>query len=68
MIEDETAEAAIKTINGIVGSLAQSQKIMEIFREDHQKLVEHVFLMEDEIKKLSQKIESLIGEKTHASH
>jgi hypothetical protein len=68
MIEDETAEAAIKTINGIVGSLEQSQKIMEIFREDHQKLVEHVFLMEDEIKKLSLKIESLIGEKTHASH
>ena len=68
MIEDETADEAIKTINGIVGSLEQSQKIMEIFREEHQKLVEHVFLMEDEIKKLSQKIESLIGEKTHASH
>jgi len=68
MTKDETAEEAIKTINGIVGSLEQSQKIMEIFREDHQKLVEHVFLMEDEIKKLSQKIESLIGEKTHASH
>ena len=63
MIEDQTAEAAIATINKVVGSLEQSKKIMEMFHEEHLKLVEHVFLMDDQLEKLSQKIETLIGEK-----
>jgi len=63
MIEDQTAEAAIATINKVVGSLEQTKKILDMFHDEHQKLVEHVFLMDDQMEKLSQKIETLIGEK-----
>ena len=63
MIEDQTAEAAIATINKVVGSLEQTKKILDMFHDEHQKLVEHVFLMDDQLEKLSQKIETLIGEK-----
>ena len=63
MIEDQAAEAAIATINKVVGSLEQTKKILDMFHDEHQKLVEHVFLMDDQMEKLSQKIETLIGEK-----
>ena len=63
MIEDQAAEAAIATINKVVGSLEQTKKILDMFHDEHQKLVEHVFLMDDQLEKLSQKIDTLIGEK-----
>ena len=70
MIEDQAAEAAIATINKVVGSLEQTKKILDMFHDEHQKLVEQVLVMDAKMEAMykdysvmSKQIVSLIGEK-----
>ena len=46
MIEDQAAEAAIATINKVVGSLEQTKKILDMFHDEHQQLVQQVLVMD----------------------
>ena len=70
MIEDQTAEAAIATINQVVGSLEQTKKILDMFHDEHQQLVQQVLVMDAKMEAMykdysvmSKQIVSLIGEK-----
>ena len=70
MIEDQTAEAAIATINKVVGSLEQTKKILDMFHDEHQQLVQQVLVMDAKMEAMykdysvmSKQIVSLIGEK-----
>ena len=70
MIEDQAAEAAIATINKVVGSLEQTKKILDMFHDEHQQLVQQVLVMDAKMEAMykdysvmSKQIVSLIGEK-----